>query len=88
MSDYRKLIETAPLVSEIASATTTGDLDYNGTALEIASIDGDELFHIVVDDSGQVQFLFFRAEGNFRIPLVVMERIIEAGKRHVRGSEG
>ncbi len=84
MNDYNTLIATTPLVKEIEGTTTTGDLEYRGTALEITTIDGDELFHVVVDENGQSQFLFFRSEGNYRIPLDLMERILEAAKRHVR----
>ncbi|MEW4569466.1 hypothetical protein AB1L88_16495 [Tautonia sp. JC769] len=84
MSDYKTLIASTPLVREIESTTTTGDLDYDGTALEIATIHGDELLHVVVDENGESQFLFFRSEGNYRIPVAVMERIIEAAKQHVR----
>ncbi|WP_169980127.1 hypothetical protein [Tautonia rosea] len=84
MSDYKTLIASTPLVREIESTTTTGDIDYDGTALEIAAINGDELFHVVVDENGESQFLFFRSEGNYRIPVAVMERIIEAAKQHVR----
>ena len=87
MSDYKTLIANTPLVSEVESTTTTGDLNYDGTALEIESVDGDELFHIVVDEKGESQFLFFRSEGNYRIPIELMERIIEGAKQHVRVAE-
>ena len=84
MNDYTKMIAATPLITEIESTTTSGDLDYRGTAMEVATSEGDELFHVVVDGSGQTQFLFFRSEGNYRLPLELMQRVIDAAQQCVR----
>lgn len=86
MNDYTKMIAAAPLITQIESTTTSGDLDYQGTAIEVSTSDGDELFHVVMDGNGQTQFLFFRSEGNYRLPLEVMQRVIDAARKCVRGS--
>lgn len=86
MNDYATLIEGAPLVEQVEIVTTTGDLNYDGTALEIASLDGDELFHVVIDRFGKPQFLFFRSEGNYRVPLEEVERVLTFAKENVRST--
>lgn len=87
MNDYTRFIEAAPLISQIESTTSSGDLNYQGTAMEVSTADGDELFHVVVDGNGQIQFLFFRSEGNYRLPLDVMQRVIDSARQCVRVSE-
>ena len=87
MNDYLRFIEAAPLISQIESTTSSGDLNYQGTAMEVSTTDGDELFHVVVDGNGQIQFLFFRSEGNYRLPLDVMQRVIDSARQCVRVSE-
>lgn len=87
MNDYTSIIEAAPLITKIESTTTSGDLNYQGTALEVSTSDGAELFHVLVDGNSQTQFLFFRSEGNYRLPLDVMQKVIDAAKQCVRGSE-
>ncbi len=87
MNDYTRFIEAAPLISQIESTTSSGDLNYQGTAMEVSTTDGDELFHVVVDGNGQIQFLFFRSEGNYRLPLDVMQRVIDSARQCVRVSE-
>jgi hypothetical protein len=87
VNDYTRFIEAAPLISQIESTTSSGDLNYQGTAMEVSTTDGDELFHVVVDGNGQIQFLFFRSEGNYRLPLDVMQRVIDSARQCVRVSE-
>ncbi len=83
MSRYLELIEQARLVGSVESCTTTGDVDYPGTALEIADPNGKDLFHIVVDGRGQRQILFFAAQENYRLPLEILEQIIVRAKELV-----
>ena len=84
MSNYEAFINAAPLISNVETTLTTGDLDYNGTAFEITEEQtGSELFHVVVDASGEQQLLFFGCDGNYRIPLAVFEEIIHAAKEKV-----
>jgi hypothetical protein len=64
------------LVRAVQSRTTTGDLEYPGTALEIADEAGKELFHVVVDSQGERQVLFFPRDQGYRISVEVMERIL------------
>jgi hypothetical protein len=87
VNDYTRFIEAAPLISQIESTTSSGDLNYQGTAMEVSTTDGDELFHVVVDGNGQIQFLFFRSEGSYRLPLDVMQRVIDSARQCVRVSE-
>lgn len=50
---YSEFIESAPLVEHIDTIVTTGDAEYPGTALEVCDQDGRELFHVVVDLTGE-----------------------------------
>jgi hypothetical protein len=86
MNQYAELIGSTPLIKSVEVTATTGDLDYDGTALEITTPDGDELFHVVIDQHGETQVLFFRSEGNYRLPLEVLERIVESAKTQVKSS--
>jgi len=83
VSRYLELIERARLVDRVESCTTTGDVEYPGTALEIADVDGKDLFHIVVDGKGQRHVLFFAAQENYRMPLEVLERILAVAREAV-----
>lgn len=83
MSRYLELIEQARLVEEVASSTTTGDVEYPGTSLEIADDGENDLFHIVVDRKGQRQVLYFAICENYRLPLDLLERIIARAKETV-----
>lgn len=83
MKKYLDFIEETRLISEIESCTTTGDLDYPGTALEIRDKDDNELFHIVTDSTSERQIIFFAQDKNFRIPLNLMEKIIKKAKEIV-----
>jgi hypothetical protein len=83
VSRYLALIEGTRLIDHVASCTTTGDVAYPGTALEIADPDGKGLFHVVVDGSGQRQVLFFAAPENYRMPLELLEQIIAGAKQTV-----
>jgi hypothetical protein len=79
---YLDFIEQAPLIREVDSCTTTGDLDYPGTALEIRVPNGDEILHVVVDGSGEKQVLFV-LNGPLRVPLELLEQILETAKNVV-----
>lgn len=83
MSDYTDFIKNTPLFDSIDTTTTTGDLDYNGTALEVATPNGTELFHVVVDEHGKRQFLFFSSKENYRLPVELLESVILAAKQNV-----
>jgi hypothetical protein len=83
MSKYLELIERARLVTSPESCTTTGDVEYPGTALEIADQDGNDLFHIVIDSKGRRQVLFFALKENYRLPLDLLEQIIARAKDSV-----
>jgi len=84
MSRYLEWIEQARLVDVVKSTSTTGDVEYPGTALEVADVDGRELFHVVVDASGRRQVLFLATPDNYRLPLELVERAL-AGAKEVVG---
>ena len=81
---YKELISQANLIDDIDSTITTGDLEYDGTALEIWDKNGKELFHVVIDDAGQIQILFFASKEHYRIPAELFERILDRAKEAVR----
>ncbi len=55
---YSKTIEDTRLVRDIEVTLTSGDLDYDGMALEVYDEYDNELFHVVVDAKGNRQLLF------------------------------
>jgi hypothetical protein len=81
--NYQAFIQNARLIDDIVSNTTTGDLEYCGTALEIYDKDGKELFHFVLDDKGEPQALFFSSTEHYRIPIALLEKIIATATRVV-----
>ena len=84
MSSYLESIEQTRLITNLQSCTTTGDVDYPGTALEITDQDGNDLFHVVVDGKGERQVMFFAARDDYRLPLETLERIIARAKEVVQ----
>ena len=84
---YDSLIKKARLVNKIESTTTTGDVEYGGTALEICDEEGKDMFHIIIDIHGERQILFFAREGNYRLPLKLMEEIITNAREVVKKVE-
>ena len=76
MKSYLGTIEQTRLIADVQTCTTTGDVEYPGTALEVTDQEGNELFHVVVDGTGERQVMFFAAEDDYRLPLEVLERII------------
>lgn len=80
---YLEFIEQVPLVRNVDSCTTTGDVDYPGTAFEVRVPDGDEIMHVVVDGAGEQQFLFL-GQQPFRIPLELLEQILARAKEVVK----
>ena len=84
---YLEFIESAKLFERVETTLTGGDVDYNGTALEVNSEKGEELFHVVVDSKGEQQVLIFRGEGNYRIPLKIFNEIIEVSRKKVNALE-
>ncbi len=83
MRKYIDFIEQSHLVEDIESTTTTGDLDYPGTALEVWESGGEELLHIVVDSKGQRQVLFLAHEQHYRLTLSALARIIASAEEDV-----
>lgn len=83
MGDYLRFVEETRLLDAVDACVTSGDLEYPGTTLEVVGPDGQDLFHVVVDSTGQRQILFFASEENFRLPLDVMERILARAKELV-----
>lgn len=83
MTSYLDLITQARLIDRVESCTTTGDVEYPGTALEVTDPDGADLFHVIVDQSGQRQVLLFAAKESYRLPLEVVEQMIAKAKETV-----
>ncbi len=82
--NYAQLIRTTRLVRETECMLTTGDPEYQGTAIEVRDERGDELFHIIVDEQGDRQILFFPARNRYRISLELMRQIIDSASEKVR----
>jgi len=80
---YLEFIEQVPLIREVDSCTTTGDVDYPGTALEVRLPSGDEILHVVVDGSGERQVLLLVHDGPLRVPLELLEQILARAKEVV-----
>jgi hypothetical protein len=80
---YIDFIEKTHLLDSFESTLTTGDLEYNGTALEISEKGKGELFHIVLDKNGNRQILFFSNVEDYRMSLDELERLIQFAKRNV-----
>jgi hypothetical protein len=80
--NYRSFIQKTRLISDIDSMVTSGDADFNGTALEIWGKNNEELFHIVNDQNGELQILFIKQD--YRMPVDLFERIIKKAKEVVR----
>jgi hypothetical protein len=78
--NYRESIQKTRLISDIETTITYGDVDYNGTAVEIGEKNSVELFHIVNDQNGELQILFVASKQNYRMPIDLFERIIEKAK--------
>jgi hypothetical protein len=87
MKSYTELIEGTPLIRHVETTVTTGDLDYNGTALEVEDASGNELFHVVVDEKGEQQFLIYPMQERVRIPLHVLEEVLLFAKKTVKVAE-
>lgn len=82
--NYQQIIARAKVFRDLRYEITTGDASYPGTAIEVSDNSGIEIFHIVLDNSGESQFLFFPISENFRIPVSVMEGIISKAKEAVK----
>ena len=81
---YLKYIEQVPLIRDVDSCTTAGDLDYPGTAFEVNTPDFEEILHVVVDAKGEQQVLIFPRDRPLRMPLVLLESILARAKEVVR----
>lgn len=77
MKKYSEFIGSIRLIENLDSVRTTGDLDYCGTAVEVSEKNGEELFHIVIDETGERQILFFSHIDNFRVKFSQFKKIIE-----------
>lgn len=84
---YIEVIRHARLIDDVDSVMTTGDVEYSGTALEISDKNGIELFHVVIDDAGDTQVMFFASDAPYRIPVGLFERILIRAKETVRKVE-
>ena len=84
MRSYSEIIASARLITDVKTESTSGDLEYSGTALEVGDQDGVELFHVVVDEKGERQLLFFSSERDYRMPLELLERLLSRAKKVVR----
>jgi len=84
---YSEEIKKARLVEDVETTTSTGDMEYEGTALEVYDKQGEELFHIVVDDKGNKQLLFFEIKDRYRISLELMEQILIKAKEVVKNED-
>ena len=84
MTSYMQKIEGTPLIADVDTTLTTGDLDYDGTALEVCDKSGNELFDVVVDSRGEKQLWFLPSDRGYRIPLELLERIVETAKQKVK----
>ena len=87
MKSYTELIESTPIIRHVETTVTTGDLDYNGTALEVEDASGNELFHVVVDEKGEQQFLIYPMQERVRMPLQVLEEVLLFAKKKVQVAE-
>lgn len=81
---YLDFIEQAPLVHDVESCTTTGDIEYPGTAFEVRLPTGEEVLHVVVDGTGEQQVLLLNHEHPFRMPLELLERLLAKARKVVR----
>ena len=87
MKSYTEMIESIPIIRHVETTVTTGDLDYNGTALEVEDASGNELFHVVVDEKGEQQFLIYPMQERVRMPLHVLEEVLLFAKKTVKVAE-
>ncbi|WP_020593620.1 hypothetical protein [Kiloniella laminariae] len=84
MTKYKDIIESSLLIEKYDSCLTTGDIEYEGTALEIMDQNGEEIFHIVVDNRGVLQVLMFPRDEPFRLDLDMLIEIMVNSKGIVR----
>lgn len=84
MKSYAEMIEETPIIRHVETTVSSGDLDYNGTALEVEDASGNELFHVVVDEKGEQQLLVYPVNERFRIPLHVLEEVLLFAKKTVK----
>lgn len=82
--DYLEFIRKTRLIrdDEVEVVLFTGVADPAST-LEVIAGD-DELFYIVVDESGDQQVLFLARDNDYRLSLSLLERIVSAAKENVR----
>ena len=83
MKKYREIINEIEIISSPQIDTTTGDLEYEGTALEVLDQQGNDLFHVVISENGERQLLFWDHKKPFRIKLEEFEKIIMIAKKKV-----
>lgn len=70
-------IESTRFIDDVEVTITTGDVEYPGNAMEVCEQNGNELFHIVVDSTGQKQVIFLAHKGHYRLSLPKIEEILE-----------
>lgn len=81
---YLDFIEKTRFIRNPEVTFTTGDPEYPGTALEVYDKKNKvELFHFVVDGTGERQLLVFGQGKPYRISLDNLEELIKNAKEQV-----
>ena len=88
MSKYLDWIESTRLITEVDSCTTSGDVDYPGTALEITDKSNRDIIHVVVDSTGKRQVMILAQADDYRLPLELLEEILNTAKKRVSHVNG
>ena len=84
MKSYSDTIKSIELIESLECTQTGGDMDYDGTALEVESVEGKELFHVVVDEKGVQQVLFWAQSEPYRLNLEELAHLLVRAKEIVR----
>ncbi|MBN9417290.1 MAG: hypothetical protein J0I12_17725 [Candidatus Eremiobacteraeota bacterium] len=84
MLSYSEFIAKTRLLRKPFHEFTSGDVPYNGTAMEVWA-GSEELFHIVVDEqTGEKQILFFQTDQHWRMPLADLHAALQDAEEWVR----
>lgn len=84
MSSYSEFIARAPLLRKPFHEFTSGDVPYNGKAMEVW-VGDEELLHIVVDDqTGEKQVLFLKTDQPWRLPLADLQAALKDAEEWVQ----
>jgi hypothetical protein len=67
---YSESISNSRLVKKLGYERSSGDSSYNGTVLEVYDEKGNELFHVIADEStGDKQIWFSPGLGDLRLSI-------------------